>query len=84
MAVMTTLNPIKKTRAPRDMSREDCPVIDRSRHYVLSSRDMPVVRTTGNLKKWGELFDLVKPIKLAKPGINVLKELRAARESRRR
>ncbi|UUZ62927.1 hypothetical protein LP417_24335 [Polaromonas sp. P1-6] len=49
----------------------------------LSSRDMPIVRTTGNLAEWRALHGKVRPVKTGKSGSQILKAMRAARESRR-
>lgn len=52
-------------------------------HFKLSSRDMPIVRTTGNLAEWRALHGKVRPVKTGKSGSQILKAMRAARESRR-
>ena len=53
------------------------------RHLVINSRDMPIIRTSGDLSKWRELSQKIKPVTQEKSGGQILKSIRAARESRR-
>ena len=93
---MKTVNPVNKSVVVRstggdpaalkkqfDNVRKVLPVRPGATHCKLSSHDMPIVRTSGDLAAFGALLDKVKPVRLAKSGSQVLKAIRAARERRR-
>ena len=50
---------------------------------ALNSHDMPIIRTSGDISKWRELSQKIKPVPQEKSGNQILKSIRAARESRR-
>jgi len=82
---MKTVNPVKKSVVVRSTGGDPAALkkqFDKV-HCKLSSRDMPIVRTSGDLAAFGVLLDKVKPVRLAKSGSQVLKAIRAARERRR-
>lgn len=81
---MKTVNPVNKSVVVRSTGGDPAALKKQfDKVHKLSSRDMPIVRTSGELAAFGVLLDKVKPVRLAKSGSQVLKAIRAARERRR-